>query len=288
MNFDRPLLVFLIALVLVDYGCGSYEYRNRPDNSEVAVIRNIQNVFPEFATEVIGILDGFKLKEGLPETSLGHGEIKTKIVQLYDKKDQLNSQLRDFVVARYQSYINVELDPNEAARERGRKSWNQVIEKIQTTALELRKLKQSLDEKVQANADAKEKFRNVKQTKAQSKIELIDAGSAIKVYVAKTAEPRSNPFAYKVVVAKDRLDEAIKMEELPRIRVEVKTMEDGVYELWNLRDFDTKEPMPEEVREKVEKAREIEENSTPRRNILSDLSMNRMSSRSELIRLNKN
>jgi len=27
MNFDRPPLVFLIALVLVDYGCGSYEYR---------------------------------------------------------------------------------------------------------------------------------------------------------------------------------------------------------------------------------------------------------------------
>src|SRR5262245_25051062 len=89
------LAIIAIELVLTGCGNGSYEYRKRPDSSEVAIVKDIQHVFPVFASEVTAVLEGINVKS---VGSLGKGEISNKIVNLYQQKDQLNAQLRDFLV----------------------------------------------------------------------------------------------------------------------------------------------------------------------------------------------
>ncbi len=84
MTHSSVCTIVIVGLVLT--GCGTYEYRKRPDASEVAIIRDIQNVFPEFATEVTSVLEGIKVQSGPIEGSLGRGEINNKIVRLYEQK----------------------------------------------------------------------------------------------------------------------------------------------------------------------------------------------------------
>jgi len=224
MKFSYSVLALLMVL---STACGTYEYRNRPDNSEVAVIRNIQNVFPVFASEFTATLDSLQIPEG---PSLGHAEIREKIVNLYEQKDQLNAQLRDFVVARYQSYINAELDPSDQARERGRASWNEVTEKIHSAALEIRRIKESLQEAVRQNAEAQTKAKKYKEKKLKSKIELKQAGKEIHVLAGSTTEIQDPKVAKIVLVAGTELEEAIEKDEIPKAKAEAKKISSAISE----------------------------------------------------------
>jgi len=228
-------MIAVLGLILTQ--CGTYEYRKRPDASEVAVIRDIQNVFPEFASEVTGVLEGFKIQSGLIEGSLGRGEMKNQIVRLYEQKDQLNAQLRDFVVARYQSYINAELDPDKAARERGRKDWNDVTARIHGVALDLRKLKESIDKADREHAEAKEKSKETQKKKVDSKIKISKTGTQIEDEVAgfvkKIEEPNVERIAHQVRSAKGQLEDALRTDEVPKARAAADKIRVGVSQIWD-------------------------------------------------------
>jgi hypothetical protein len=227
MKFSYPLLALLM---LSSTACGTYEYRNRPDSSEVAVIRDIQSVFPEFAREFTGALDGLQIPEG---PSLGHADINEKIVMLYKQKDQLNAQLRDFVVARYQSYINAELDPSDQSRERGRASWNEVTERIHSAALEIRRQALSLQEAASQNEEAQTKASKTKEKKLKSKSEINEAGKEIHTLLLSTTEIQDPKAAQIVLRAKSRLDEAIEKDEIPKAKSEAKKIRNVLYEISN-------------------------------------------------------
>ena len=219
---NRFLVCNMVVVGLYLTGCGTYEYRKRPDASEVAVIRDIQNVFPEFANEVTSVLEGFKVHSGSIEGSLGRGEIKNTIVRLYDQKDQLNAQIRDFVVARYQSYINAELDPDRAARERGRKDWNDVTAKVQEVALELRKVKESIDKTSREHAEAIEKSNEIQKQKIDSTRGISKTGMEIEAqavgFVKTSHEPNLERAVYQVQLDKGQLEDALRTDEVTRVR----------------------------------------------------------------------
>jgi hypothetical protein len=228
--------IMLIGPTISGCGSGDYEFRKRPDSSEVAVLKDIQHIFPVFASEVAGVLEGIKVQSGPGEGSIGRAEIKNKIVQLYEQKDQLNAQLRDFVVARYQSYINAELDPNDVARERGRKSWDEVTKKVQMTALELRKVKGSIERAAREHAEAKERANAIKKQKADSSQTVSEAGKEIEFQVADLAQKHkevkaAREAASQVHYANQQLDDAIKSEQVPKARAAAEKIEGNVSSL---------------------------------------------------------
>ena len=234
---NRFLVCIMVVVGLSFTGCGTYEYRKRPDNSEVAVIRDIQKVFPEFATEVTSVLEGFKVNNGPIEGSVGRSEIKNQIVRLYEQKDQLNAQLRDFVVARYQSYINAELEIDAATRERGRKNWNDVTAKVQEVALELRKVKDSVDKAGREHAEAIEKSNETQKQKIDSTRGISKTGTEIEneviIFAKKSQEPDVERAAEKVRFAKSALDDALRTDEVPRARTAANTIHIGVTQIWD-------------------------------------------------------
>jgi hypothetical protein len=240
------------SLLLISLGtsaCGTYEYRKRSDASEVAVIRDVHNVFPIIATEITGILDGFSFQTGVFQGAIGKSEIKSQITQLYDRKDQLNAQLRDFVVARYQSYINAELDPDLQARERGRAAWNEINAEIQRIALDLRKIKQSVEEASQAHADAKISLDKTQIEKNNKKREISKTGKEIDKEVTTflttaqwhkttpaTGKEEATKAAYQVKAAKQQLEDAISQEEVSVAKDAVYKIQGGVTDLWTDQD----------------------------------------------------
>jgi chromosome segregation ATPase len=166
-------VVGLIVFILLT-GCLSktYEYRSRTDGSgEVAVVRSIQETYPEFAKEFSAALDGLDV-EAL-KAKLGHAELKDKITRLYEEKDQLNAQLHDFITSRYQSYINSELDVNSALREKGRSQWNQALERVHSAALKIREKRTLIEEKAKKVSETKKKLEaaNTKNELAKQKVQ---------------------------------------------------------------------------------------------------------------------
>ena len=216
-------------------GCGTYEYRKRPDASEVAVIRDIQKVFPEFASEVTGVLEGLKVPLGPSDVTLGKSEISNNIVRLYEEKDQLNAQLRDFVVARYQSYINAELDSDKAAREIGRKNWNDVTSKIHATALELRKIKEAVTKAGNEHVEEIEKSKDIQGKAIDSKKAVLKTGNKIQDKVesslVKNQEPRAKEIMHQVRLAKGKLEEGLEYDEVPKVKDAAARIQGGVSQI---------------------------------------------------------
>lgn len=234
---NRLLVCNIVVVGLYLTGCGTYEYRKRPDASEVAVIRDIQKVFPEFASEVTSVLEGFKVRSGFIEGSLGRGEIKNTIVRLYDQKDQLNAQLRDFVVARYQSYINAELDPDRAARERGRKDWNDVTAKVQEVALDLRKVKELIDKASREHAEAIEKSNEIQKQKIDSAREISKTGMEIEAqsvgFVKTIQDPNLERAVHQVRFSNGQLEDALRTDKVTRARAAADNIQVSVAQIWD-------------------------------------------------------
>ena len=184
----RHCMFLIVVPFLLLTACGTYEYRKRPpDNSEVAVIRNIDNVFPEFARSYLLALDGLKLPQELADISLGHGELRSQITEFFKKRDQLNAQLRDFVLARYQSYVNSELDPHPQARIKGRDDWNAAMKEVQLRALQIRDKVGSIAQQVDERKVTKRKVEEARKKKAFAQQTLDE--------VSKT-HPKDKPEAY--------------------------------------------------------------------------------------------
>ena len=132
-------------LSFISLGCSDFEYRRRPDGSEVAVIRKVENVFPLVAKELtLGIDANVQLKEELTPVAI-NGGYQDKIVQLYETLDQISANSRDFIISNYLSYINADLDPDVNARQAGRIAWQTANKELQERVLKLREIKFTLE-----------------------------------------------------------------------------------------------------------------------------------------------
>ena len=161
-------------IILLEAACsGSYDYRKRIDGSEVAVVRSIQETWPEFAIEVKAALDSLDVKS--IDANIGHAELQNKIARLYEEKDQVNAQLHDFITARYQSYINSELDGNPSLRAKGREKWDRTVEKVHLAAMQIREKATVLQKQAKKVSDADD---HLKQAVAQQ-IRLRQTGSSM-------------------------------------------------------------------------------------------------------------
>lgn len=139
------ILLSLIVVSLLSSGCSDFEYRRRPDKSEVAVIRKVENVFPFIAKEfTLGADANLKLKEELMPIAV-KGGYQDKVIQLYDTLDQISANTRDFIISNYLSYINADLDPDVNARQAGRLAWQTVNKELQERVLKLREIKLRLE-----------------------------------------------------------------------------------------------------------------------------------------------
>lgn len=136
----------LIPLLMALGACSSsFEFRKRADNSEVAVLRDIQKVFPVFANQFQAELDATnRIKNELEQLlgiKLGY---QNQVVQLYEKQDQLQAATRDFIISNYVVYINTELENDVDARERGRASWRATNDTLAKRTFELRRIREDL------------------------------------------------------------------------------------------------------------------------------------------------
>jgi hypothetical protein len=137
--------IFLLAIVSVTFGCaGSFEFRKRPDNSEAAVLKRIDDAWPVIARDVVVNLEAnAKIKGQVTDAAAKFG-LENKVHQLYEEMDQINAHTRTLVVANYVAYINVELEPDPATRERGRQEWKKTQELLTESSLRLREINHEL------------------------------------------------------------------------------------------------------------------------------------------------
>jgi hypothetical protein len=169
----RNAKVMVISLLIL-MGCSTYDYRQRPDNSgEVVIIKNYENVVPTFAGEFKTSLDGLAIPK-LANASLGHLGYETEIKRLYEIKDQLNAQVRDVIVLRYQSYINSQLDTNLARRNSGDADWNSAILHIHDGTNALRKAQAELsgiNQSTRREAEAEKAVQQLKNERDNAKLQ---------------------------------------------------------------------------------------------------------------------
>ncbi len=163
----------------------------------------------------------------------------TKSFGSTSKKDQINSQLRDFVVARYQSYINAELDPDKVARERGRKNWNDVTARVQMAALDLRKIKESIEKATRERAEAIEKTNAIRKQKVDSSLKISEMGKELEIqfvgFATKNKEVKAAREAvYQVRFANEELGDALKTDEVPKAKAAANKIEGNVYTIRSL------------------------------------------------------
>lgn len=156
------------ALTLLSQsGCsGTYDYRHRVDGSEVAVVRSIADTWSVFAKEVKVALDRLDVKS--LQGTLGKAELQNKVMRLSQEKDQVSAQIQDFITARYQSYINAELDQNPSLRQKGREEWNRALEKIQLVAFEIRQKGLRLNAEAKNVAEAHAALKHAEYTRIAS------------------------------------------------------------------------------------------------------------------------
>jgi hypothetical protein len=134
-----------IVFLLMTAGCSDWEYRMRPDNSgEVPVIKNIDRVFPLIASDIdISATAIIKDKAELINAGIDGG-FKRDVDRLFEELDQINGQVRTFVVSNYTAFISSQLETDKAARENGRLRWDAMNRELQQQAFEVRKISQQL------------------------------------------------------------------------------------------------------------------------------------------------
>ena len=126
--------VLLAALATV-VGCSNaWEYREREDGTEFAVLKNPEEVLPSYGKDWSLILEA-DVKRIEASGKVG---LESKFHKFYEDPDQTNFQLRNCIVALYASYINTEYDANVARREEARRAWREALLNLQERAFRFR------------------------------------------------------------------------------------------------------------------------------------------------------
>ena len=129
----------IVSSSLLVSGCGSvWEYRERSDGSTVAILKDLDEVLPSYATEWSLIAEA-SAGTGV-EAGAGKLGFSTDIFAIYERMDQFNAQTRNFLVAAYAFYVNAELEDDPQRREEGRKAWKEILVQALQRSIEFRKL----------------------------------------------------------------------------------------------------------------------------------------------------
>jgi hypothetical protein len=164
----RPLIsvnAFLIAIALVTFcsSCtSSWDYVERaPGQGRVAVLKNPRDALPAFGEDYSRIL-----KANAEVAGKGSGELNyqstTSLRELFDRQDQGNAQLRNFLVTAYALYINGEFETNAIARDHARELWSVAVTKLQERAFASREIGLERDQQLERVKSAvSETIRNV-------------------------------------------------------------------------------------------------------------------------------
>lgn len=213
-------IILTLIVSFISLGCSDFEYRRRPDGSEVAVIRKVENVFPLVAKELtLGIDANLKLKEELTPIAI-KGGYQDKIVQLYETLDQISANARDFIISNYLSYINADLDPDVNARQAGRIAWQTVNKELQERVLKLREIKLTLEvarkqtlEKIEAAPEVPEIAKEKKEKAAEEKMKWVPTAKEKKEKAVEEKEMKWVPAMESVPSATEKEEEGAIVRE---------------------------------------------------------------------------
>ena len=140
-----PLAPGCVLAYLLFTGCSafqrtSWDYVERANGQgRVAVLRRPQEVLPAFGEDYSAVV-----KANAQVTKVAGGSLSAQsdltLRELFDRQDQGNAQLRNFLVVAYALYINGEFETNAELRDRARARWSADIRNLQERAFTSREL----------------------------------------------------------------------------------------------------------------------------------------------------
>lgn len=146
----RPALTLaLVALALFTVGCQA-PYRIHRVGERKVVVMDLEALFPlnevtnDFSFDIHtsgGVGGGSGDGEGgARESAEAAGSLKQTLHALYTQLDNLNAQIRSFLIIQYSIYVNAELDPDLSAEQRDveRTYWSSTVSTLQTMSFRLR------------------------------------------------------------------------------------------------------------------------------------------------------
>ena len=146
----RPALTLaLVALALLTVGCQA-PYRVHRVGERKVVVMDLEALFPlhdvtnDFSVDIQtsgGVGGGSGDGEGgARESADAAGSLKQTLHALYTRLDNLNAQIRSFLIIQYSIYVNAELDPDLSAEQRDveRTYWSSTVSTLQTMSFRLR------------------------------------------------------------------------------------------------------------------------------------------------------
>jgi hypothetical protein len=135
-SFYRYVLISSMAVVLA----GGTEFEStwkivkRPgqDAGSVVVLNRLDRILPSYGEDLSLAI------QATAKGANGSGDLTSTIHDIYEKMDQPNAQLRNFLVSCYATYINTELDPDPNNRANGRKQWINLLTEANDSIMSFR------------------------------------------------------------------------------------------------------------------------------------------------------
>jgi|GEM_PF-7084132 len=127
----------ILCALLAFCGCRStWKFKKTSDGRTIAVLNNFDEALPPFGRDWSAIIQAATKNN----TVNGQLNLNNSTHELYQTMDQDNAQMRNFLVAGYAWYVNMEMDTNAATREKGRELWITTLDHVFTTTTSSRNI----------------------------------------------------------------------------------------------------------------------------------------------------